>query len=1054
MPDEPSPKFRRPELHPPHREQPTTCAYAELHCKTNYSFLTGASHPDELVQRSTDIGQHALAVTDLNSVAGVVRAHAAAKTLGLKLLIGAEVTPVDAPPAVLLCIDRHGYANLCRLLTLGRRRSEKGECTFSIDEVATHSEGLIAGVLLNHVLDSDEGEEHCHRYREIFGDRGYGFGSLHLGPDDAERLAELQRLSYRTGLPLAASNDVHYHVSRRRLLQDVLTAIRHGYTVAELGERGFPNGERYLKSPEQMAALFAGSPDAIARTIEIADRCTFSLDELRYEYPHELCPPSKTLSGYLRELAENGARDRYPSGVPDKVRRTLEHELTLIAQLGYESYFLTVWDLVRFARSRGILCQGRGSAANSVVCYCLGVTSVDPKEIDVLFERFISAERGEAPDIDIDFEHERREEVIQYVYEKYGRERAGMTATVITYRPRSAIRDVGKALGLSLDRIDSLAKWIDHYADGEQLAGRFREQGINPQSRIGRQLLVLSRELLGFPRHLSQHVGGMVITQRPLCELVPIENASMPGRTVIQWDKDDLDEIGILKVDCLSLGMLTVLQKSFDLLERHHQRPLTLATIPGEDQAVYQMITRADTIGVFQVESRAQMSMHPRLQPKTFYDLVVAVAIVRPGPIQGGMVNPYLRRKTGEEPIEFPDERIRDVLNKTLGVPLFQEQVMKLAMVAAGFSAGEADQLRRAMAAWKRNGSLDRFEGKLIQGMKQNGYSEDLATRMFKMMQGFGEYGFPESHAASFALLAYASAWIKCYYPDVFCCALLNSQPMGFYAPAQLVRDAKEHGVEVRPVDVNFSEWDCTLEDGVSGEKWRPLRLGFRMVQGFSQSDADRIVERRGEKPFASFEDVAARTRLSQRVLNRLSKADAFGSLELSRREAAWHSLLPTMTGPLLAGERDEELPPTLPGLAPQEEVAFDYQTTGLSLRNHPVSFLREQLNDLGVTPADQLLTGEPDRRVNVAGLVLLRQRPSTAKGITFVTLEDETGTVNLIVYQNIWDQHRSAALGATLMLASGQLQRQQGIIHVLVQRLENGSRLLGDVPVRSRDFQ
>ncbi|WP_245764717.1 error-prone DNA polymerase [Planctomicrobium piriforme] len=802
-----------------------------------------------------------------------------------------------------------------------------------------------------------------------------------------------------------------------------------------------------------MADLFSAAPEAISRTLEIVDRCTFSLDQLKYEYPQELCPEGKTLPGYLRELTENGINDRYPNGVPDKVRQAIEHELKLIADLKYESYFLTVWDLVRFARSQGILCQGRGSAANSAVCYCLGVTSVDPGNFDLLFERFISAERGEAPDIDIDFEHERREEVIQYVYQKYGRDRAGMTATVITYRPRSAIRDVGKALGLSLDRIDSLAKGVDHFAESSQFAGRFQERGLNLQSRTAKQLLILSREILGFPRHLSQHTGGMVITQQPLCEMVPIENASMPDRTVIQWDKDDLDAIGILKVDCLALGMLTAIQKSFELLEKHHERQLNLATIPQEDSAVYKMITKADTIGVFQVESRAQMAMHPRLQPKTFYDLVVAVAIVRPGPIQGDMVNPYLRRRAGEEPIEFPDDRIRDVLEKTLGVPLFQEQVMKLAMVAAGFSAGEADQLRRAMAAWRRNGSLDQFEPKLVAGMKKNGYSEDLAARLFKMMRGFGEYGFPESHAASFALLSYASAWIKRYYPDVFCCALLNSQPMGFYAPAQLVRDAREHGVEILPVDVNFSHWDCTLEGHNVEEKFRPMRLGFRMVRGFSQADAERIVSSRGHNPFESFAEFSTRSKLPQSVLNRLSRADAFRSLTLSRRDASWQALIPTDPIPLFKNDNDEELHPSLPTLAPQEEVASDYQTVGLSLRSHPVSFLREQLEKLQVTPASQLQEGESDRPVKVAGLVLLRQRPSTAKGITFVTLEDETGHVNLIVYQDIWDRFRPAAVGASLMIASGQLQRQHGVIHVLVRRLDDGSGLLREVPVRSRDF-
>jgi error-prone DNA polymerase len=1052
MPDIPHPKPPRPVPRLPPACPKDSVRYAELHCKTNYSFLTGASHPDELVQRAADLGYHALAITDLNSVAGVVRAYATAKVIGFKLLIGAEVTPVDAPPVVLYCQNREGYAHLCRLLTLGRRRSPKGECTLRFADIAAHAEHLIAGVLLNSVLQDAQGLEHARCYRELFGDRAYGLASLHFGSNDAGLLQRLLHLSDQAGLPLTASNDVHYHIPQRRLLQDVLTAIRHGCTIEELGRRRFPNGERFLKSPRQMQDLFAAAPQALHRTVELADRCTFSLGELKYEYPREICPPGMTLTAYLRELTEAGLRERYPKGIPDKIRNAVEHELALIAQLNYESYFLTVWDLVRFARSRGILCQGRGSAANSVVCYCLGVTSVDPNHFDLLFERFISAERGEAPDIDIDFEHERREEVLQYLYDKYGRERAGMTATVITYRPRSAIRDVGKALGLSLDCIDRLAKGVDHFAEPGQIASRLKEQGLNLQSTTGQYLLSLSRELLGFPRHLSQHVGGMVITQRPLCELVPIENASMPGRTVIQWDKDDLDTIGILKVDCLSLGMLTALQKSFQLLEEHHQRCLTLATIPQEDPAVYQMVSRADTVGVFQVESRAQMAMHPRLKPKEFYDLVIAVAIVRPGPIQGDMVNPYLRRRAKEEPVEYPDERLREVLWRTLGVPLFQEQVMKLAMVAAGFSAGEADQLRRAMAAWRRNGNLDLFEPKLIAGMKRNGYSEDLAKQLFRMMRGFGEYGFPESHAASFALLAYASAWVKCYYPDVFCCALLNSQPMGFYAPAQLVRDAREHGVEIRPVDVNFSHWDCTLESGEPGE-WKPLRLGLRMINGFRKADADRIVKVREDRPFRSYDEFVTRTRLPQLALRLLSRADAFGSLTLNRRQSTWQALLPTEEAPLFESIQTEPPVPDLPPLTVQDEVVSDYQTVGLSLRAHPVSFLRDELGQLGVTPAAELITGDPTRLVRVAGLVLLRQRPSTAKGITFVTLEDETGQVNLIVYQNIWDRYRKAATGASLMIARGQLQRQHSVIHVLVHQLQDGSDLLKGLPTKSRDF-
>ena len=803
MPDLPDTKRRPVEF--ALARQRAAVAYAELHCKTNFSFLEGASHPDELVHRAAELGYAALAITDRNSLAGVVRAHAAAKQAQLHLLIGAELTPADAPPVVLLATDRKAYGRLARLITVGRRQAPKGECHLTFDEIAGHAEGLLAGVI------GEATQADLCRYRELFGDRCYLLAELERGPHDERQLEQRLRTARQAGVPLVAAGGVYFHHPSRRALADVLTSVRAGCTVAEAGELLFPNAVRHLKSPAEMQALFARAPGALERTIEIARRCTFSLDELRYEYPEELAPPGQTPLEYLTALTWEGARQRYPSGIPDKTRQLLEHELKLIAELRYEAYFLTVWDLVRFARSRGILCQGRGSAANSAVCFSLGVTSVDPDRMDVLFERFISRERNEAPDIDVDFEHERREEVIQYVYEKYGRERAGMTAEVITYRPRSAVRDVGKALGLSLDRVDTLAKTLDNHKTLE--ANRCAAAGIDPQSPVGRQLLGVVSELLGFPRHLSQHVGGLVITQGPLCELVPIENAAMEGRTVIEWDKDDLDELGILKVDCLALGMLTAIRKCFDLIEQHHGRKLALADIPEADEPVYDMICRADTMGVFQIESRAQMSMLPRLRPRTFYDLVIEVAIVRPGPIQGDMVHPYLRRRAGEESATYPNEEIREVLHKTLGVPLFQEQAMRLAMVAAGFTPGEADQLRRAMAAWRRPGVIDEFRTRLIAGTRAKGLSAEFAEMVFKQIRGFGEYGFPESHAASFALLAYVSAWLKHYYPAEFCAALINSQPMGFYAPAQLVRNACEHGVEVLPVDVNHSRWDCTLEE-------------------------------------------------------------------------------------------------------------------------------------------------------------------------------------------------------------------------------------------------
>ncbi|MCA9249160.1 MAG: error-prone DNA polymerase, partial [Planctomycetales bacterium] len=774
---------------------------------------------------------------------------------------------------------------------------------------------------------------------------------------------------------------------------------------------------------------------------------------------------------YLRRLTWQGSQQRYPQGIPDSVRKLVEHELALIEDLHYEAYFLTVWDLVRFARQREILCQGRGSAANSAVCYCLGVTAVDPEKMDVLFERFVSRERNEAPDIDVDFEHERREEVLQYLYEKYGRERTGMTAEVISYRPRSAVRDVGKALGLSLDRVDALAKNLEGYSREPKLAERCRTSGIDPESRTGRQLISLVEQLIGFPRHLSQHVGGMVMTEGPLCEMVPIENAAMPGRTVIEWNKDDLDELGILKVDCLALGMLTAIAKCFALIKRHTGRELTLANLPAEDPLVYEMISRADTMGVFQIESRAQMSMLPRLRPREFYDLVIEVAIVRPGPIQGNMVHPYLRRRNGEEPVAYPNDAIRDVLHKTLGVPLFQEQAMRLAVVAAGFSPGEADQLRRAMGAWRRPGVIDRFRVKLLEGMRARGLPNEFAEHVFTQIRGFGEYGFPESHAASFALLVYVSAWLKRHHPAAFCAALINSQPMGFYAPAQLVRNAIEHGVAVRPVDVNASEWHCTLEDWNdkddvprrSSESHMPpstlaLRLGLRMVLGLSAGDAEALVTARRAGPFLSLDDFTRRTRLPAAAVERLAAADAFASLAVDRRGALWQALgchEDPAARPLFANEVDDTPPPeTLPRLSEQQQVFADYQTSGLSLRTHPVAFYRTELDTMDVVAAEQLLHWPEDRPASVAGLVLMRQRPSTAKGITFVTLEDETGTANLVIHQHIWEHYYRIARGASALIARGRLERKYNVVHLVVRRLEDLTEQLEAVRNRSRDFR
>lgn len=1058
--------------------------YAELHCKTNFSFLEGASHAQELVERAAELGYAALAVTDRNTLAGVVRAHAAARTHGLPLIIGAEITLQDAPPVVLWAPDRAAYGRLARLITLGRRRAGKGACVLCFDDLAQHAQGLLAGLVATAQWEPgpapDRGaaptaapattwRDALSQFRDLFGDRGYLLAAFHRGPDDQRQLDELLSQSRRSRLPLVASGNVLYHVRERLPLQDVLTAIRHGLTVAEAGDRLQPNAERHLQTREAMRATFSRVPAALQRTLEIASRCQFSLDELRYEYPAELAPAGQTPFEYLQQLTWQGARQRYPVEVPDKVRRLLEHELALIRELHYEPYFLTVWDLVRLARHRHILCQGRGSAANSAVCYCLGITSVDPEQMDVLFERFVSRERQEAPDIDVDFEHERREEVLQYLYSKYGRERAGMTGVVITYRTRSAIRDVGKALGLSLDCVDALARQVDGHADEAHLAERCRQVGLDPASETGRRLVYLVTELTGFPRHLSQHVGGMVITQGPLCELVPIENAAMAGRTVIQWDKDDLDTLGLLKVDCLALGMLTAIHRCFDLIHQHTGRSLTLARIPAGDARVYDMICRADTMGVFQIESRAQMSMLPRLKPRCFYDLVIEVAIVRPGPIQGNMVHPYLRRRAGEEAVQYPTEAIRQVLHKTLGVPIFQEQAMRLAVVAAGFTPGEADQLRRAMGAWRRPGVIDRFRTQLFDGMRARGLTEEFAEQVFRQIRGFGEYGFPESHAASFALLVYVSAWLKHYYPAAFAAALINSQPMGFYAPSQLIRDAQQHGVSVLPVDVNASQWECTLEQqpaGAHAHSFAPrpaaalaLRLGFRLLKGLPGAAATAIVAARQQQgPFVSLTDFARRTGLGRALIVRLSEADVFASLQRDRRRALWEALSQTRTAehlPLFAAlPPDDEPPAALPALSPQEEVLADYRTAGLSLKAHPLAFHRPRLDQMQVVPAAKLRVFQNRRRVSIAGLVLLRQRPGTAKGITFVTLEDETGTANLLIHQATWERYYQVARRSAAWLAHGRIETKDAVLHVIVEKLEDLSSTLGNLRVPARDFR
>jgi len=1311
-------------------------AYAELHCRSNFSFLRGASHPEELVAQAAELGYAALAIADRNSLAGVVRAHLAAKEHNLHLLIGAEITPIDASPLVLLAPDRAAYGRLCRLITRSRRRTPKGRCAIYLQDIAELAPGLIAIALAQGVGASSCHSEEAqrprnlatsarasqiprsarndrpttpplrpsvpsslrpfHTYRDIFGNSLFLAAELAYDVPDAVRLEQLAELSRQTGIPLVAANDVHYHVPRRRYLQDVLTCIREKCTLAAAGRRLFANAERHLRPPAEIIRRYAACPEAIERALQIAARCTFSLDELCYEYPHELCPRDTTPVEYLAKLTWTGARERYPDGIPESVCNLAQRELELIAELKYEHYFLTVWDLVRFARRRGILCQGRGSAANSAVCYCLGITAVDPARIDLLFERFISHERNEPPDIDVDFEHERREEVFQYIYGKYGRERAGITAEVITYRPRSAVRDVGKALGLSLDRVDTLAKALEWWSDEAVPDEAIRAAGLDPRDRTVQMLVRLVRQLLGFPRHLSQHVGGFVITETPLCEIVPLENGAMPGRTFIEWDKDDIDALGILKVDCLALGMLTAINKCFALLQglrdsgikglrketspggkadvsrsegvaeidragqaglrdyqtdaglravrfdepnapgggvdskqycggqrpaepeglyslpHHgarltggvgnttHRRPGTelppsfrrhagenardftdasradhepatereglrdlgiqgfrstnnggrraravcaapqslnplipqsLPDLPPEDPAVYDMICAADTVGVFQIESRAQMSMLPRLKPRCFYDLVVEVAIVRPGPIQGGMIHPYLRRRNGLEPVIYPSEEVKKVLEKTLGVPLFQEQVMRLAVVAAGFTPGEADQLRRAMAAWRRSGQIEKFQLKLMKGMLANGLSRQFAEQIYKQIRGFGEYGFPESHAASFALLVYASAWLKRYHPAAFCAALLNSQPLGFYTPGQLIRDAIAHGVPVLPVDVNCSGYDCTLEGdrdlGIKGlrdsgddqghrttatrlgdsslipqslnpsipaAQWGRaspcVRLGMRLVRGLSEEKVRGIIAARREAgqsagvpfsipqslnpsiplPITSIRQLARRGDVSRETLVRLAAADAFRSLGLNRRQALWHILaLDDAEPPLFAELEPDEPAVELPAMSLDETVVQDYDALGFSLNAHPLGLVRQELDVLelrhegrSVRRADRLVSVVPAERlrhmrngapVAVAGLVTVRQRPGTAKGMVFMTLEDETGMANLVIRPNVWERERRVARKKIALIAEGHVERQGEVIHVMVRRLHDLSARLANLTHRSRDF-
>ena len=987
--------------------------YAELHCLSNFSFLRGASHPEELAERAKTLGYKALALTDECSLGGAVRAHQAAKECGLKLILGTEILIEKSLKLVLLAVDRRSYGAISSLITTGRRRSKKGQYSLARDDVQKLAG---TGALILWIPGEDPAPAAW--LAEHFRGDAWIAAELHCGPNDRGKLNFLTETARRFGLPLVAAGDVHMHLRSRRRLQDVLTAVRLGRSVAQCGHALFPNAERSLRLRMRLAQLYPA--ELLAETVRIAERCRFSLDELRYEYPAELVPENHTPASWLRRLTEQGLKWRFPGGVPAKVAELVEHELKLVAELGYEPFFLTVHDVVRFARDNGILCQGRGSAANSVVCYALGITEVDPARMNMLFERFVSRERNEPPDIDVDFEHQRREEVIQYVYRKYSRGRAAIAATVICYRPKSAVRDVGKALGMPLDEVDRLAKslafWDTRKVLPERLHGTF---------------LDLVDTLIGFPRHLSQHSGGLVISRGPLAELAPIENAAMPERTVIQWDKDDLEALGLLKVDVLALGMLSAIRRALDFIG------MKMHDVPPEDPEVYKMIQKADTIGVFQVESRAQMSMLPRLKPENFYDLVIEVAIVRPGPIQGGMVHPYLRRRRKDEPVNYPSPEVERVLSRTLGVPIFQEQVMELAMVAAGFTPGEADRLRRSMAAWKRSGGLEPFEERLKSGMRRNGYSGEFADSIYRQILGFGEYGFPESHSASFALLVYVSSWIKCHYPAAFCAALLNSQPMGFYAPVQLVQDARRHGVELRPPDVQVSDWDCTLEGSA-------LRLGLRMVSGLSEKEGKRIT---AGKPYPCVADL----KLDRKNLRCLAAAGALQSLAGHRRLAHWSAAGAGRRAPL-----DAPAAESLPALiAPREgeEIVADYASLGLTLGRHPLALLRKALEKRSLITSKQLHLVPHGSATRVAGLVTCRQRPDTASGVVFVTLEDETGCINVVVWRHLVEHQRAELLGARLLGVQGVVERDGDVVHLVARRLMDYSALLGPLTAASRDF-
>jgi error-prone DNA polymerase len=1027
--------------------------YVELQCASHFSLLRGASSPGELFDEAQRLGYRALALCDRNSLAGLVRAHIAAKATGVRLIVGCELVLREGLTVLVYPTDRAAYGRLCRLLSLGKSRAGKGACDIDLSDLAAHAQGLIA------ILVPDRPDAACavqlKKLKAVFGPQAHVALTLHRRPGDALRLHALEALARAADVTPVVTNRVLFHDKDRRLLQDVVTCIRENTTIDDVGFKRDRHADRHLKAPREMLRLFPRHPAAIAASATIAARCLFSLDELTYQYPREVAEPGQTAQETLARLTWAGAARRFPDGVTPKVKAILDHELKLIGTLGYAPYFLTVNSIVAYARSQDILCQGRGSAANSAVCYVLGITSIDPERNDLLFERFVSQERDEPPDIDVDFEHGRRETVMQWVFETYGRHRSALVAVVQRFRPRGAVRDVGKVLGLPEDMTKGLSSQIWSFSREEIEEKHARDMGLDLSDRRLRLTLELAGQLLNTPRHFSQHPGGFVLTQDRLDELVPIEPARMEGRQIIEWDKDDIDALKFMKVDCLALGMLTCLKRGLDLLKDHKGVALDLATIPPEDPHTYAMIRKADTLGVFQIESRAQMAMLPRLKPRSFYDLVIEVAIVRPGPIQGDMVHPYLRRREGKEAVSYPKPELEKVLGKTLGVPLFQEQAMRVAIECAGFTPGEADHLRRAMATFKFTGGVSHFKDKLVGGMVARGYPPEFAQATFSQLEGFGSYGFPESHAASFALLAYASSWLKCHHPEVFCAALLNSQPMGFYQPAQIVRDAFDHGVEVRPICVNASRWDCTLEEKPDGAL--AVRLGLRMVGKLAEADAARLVLARARDAYRSVEDVWRRAQVGTGALSRLAQADAFQpSLKLARREAAW----------AIKGLRDVALPlfdqpgaaelneaaPALKAMTEGRQIVEDYSHVGLSLRRHPLALLREDLTALGRVPCQVAAAARDGRHIKTAGLVLVRQMPGTAKGVMFMTIEDETGASNLVIWKSLYDKQRRVALGAHLIGVDGRIQREGDVVHLVAYRLHDLSGLMATLQDRGAD--